>query len=127
MSPREAAAATGINRLTILKWIKSGRLAAESIRTRNGPGYEIRPEDLTQALRVPRKKRDPAPEPVKGSVVAEMQALRTEVHDLRGQMFQMEQRLQDAIHAISRVPPAAAPEAAREERRGSLFSRRRDA
>ena len=50
MSPREAASATGINRLTILRWIKSGRLAAERVKTRNGPGYEIRPEDLTQAL-----------------------------------------------------------------------------
>jgi excisionase family DNA binding protein len=118
MSPREAAEATGVNKLTLLKWIKAGRLAAERISTPNGPGYNIRPEDLTQALQAPRKKKDPTPKPVRGSVVDELQtmkemierqgieaerreeAMRAELHDLRAQLHQTETRLSDALRAL---------------------------
>lgn len=124
MSPRQAADATGVNKLTILKWIKSGRLAAEHISTPNGPGYEIRPEDLTQAIQAPRKKKDPTPKPVRGSVVDQLQAMQTlieeqgaeakqreeamraEIHDLRAQLHQTEQRLTEVLRAL----PAPSPE-----------------
>jgi predicted site-specific integrase-resolvase len=108
MSPAEAATATGHSRLTILKWIRSGRLVAQKIETKNGPGYDIRPEDLTQALQTPRKKKDaPAVAPVRGSVLEALEQLtkavdeqRREIHDLRGQLAQTEQRLSDAMRAL---------------------------
>jgi excisionase family DNA binding protein len=131
MSPAEAATATGVNKLTILKWIRAGRLPAEKIMTPHGPGYDIRPEDLTQALQRPRKKAERAPQPVRGSMLEELQAMRelleqqvaesarreeairAELNDLRGQFAQTEQRLQETLRAL----PARRP-----ERRG-LFSR----
>lgn len=118
MSPRQAAEATGVNKLTLLKWIKSGRLAAERISTPNGPGYDIRPEDLTQAIQVPRKKKDPTPQPVRGSVVDQLQemkalieaqgaeaqrreeALKAEIHDLRAQLHQTETRIGEQLRAL---------------------------
>jgi excisionase family DNA binding protein len=108
LSPREASAATGLDRLTILKWVRSGRLPAERVKTPNGPGYEIRPEDLTQALQQPRKRREGGPHaPAPGSIVgqlAEMTAtierLGAEVHDLRGQIYQTESRLREAIRGL---------------------------
>ena len=75
MSPREASEATGIHKLTILKWIRSGKLAAEKIQTSNGIGYDIRPEDLTQAISIPRKKKESAPAPPRGSVVEKLDAM----------------------------------------------------
>ena len=123
MSPREAAESTGINKLTILKWIKTGRLAAEPIKTTNGPGYDIRPEDLTQAIQKPRKKRDPTPPAVRGSVVEELQtmrelierqgeearareeAMRNELHDLRAQLYQTETRLTEALRILPPPKP----------------------
>lgn len=81
MSPREAAEATGVHKLTILKWIRSGKLPADRIKTSNGDGYDIRPEDLTAALQLPRRKKDPAPVPVQGSVQASIDALRLVIED----------------------------------------------
>ena len=75
MSPREASEATGIHKLTILKWIRSGKLAAEKIQTSNGIGYDIRPEDLTQAISIPRKKKESAPATPRGSVVEKLDAM----------------------------------------------------
>lgn len=107
MSPREAATATGIDRLTILKWVRDGRLVAERVQTARGPGYDIRPEDLTQALQQPRKKRDPKPPAPKGAVLGELQEIRAmieaqnaEIRDLRGQLHQTEQRLTEALRAL---------------------------
>jgi len=119
MSPAEAAAATGVNKLTILKWIRTGRLAAEKVQTSHGPGYDIRPEDLTQALQRPRKVRELTPAPAKGSVVEALESLRqtverqtAEIHDLRGQLHQTEQRLTEALRVlpapVSNDPPKAA-------------------
>ena len=127
MSPRQAAEATGVNKLTLLKWIKSGRLAAERISTPNGPGYDIRPEDLTQAIQVPRKKKDPTPQPVRGSVVDQLQemkalieaqgaeaqrreeALKAEIHDLRAQLHQTETRIGEQLRALPGRTPQPTP------------------
>ena len=119
MSPAEAASATGHSRLTILKWIRTGRLVAEKIETKNGPGYDIRPEDLTQALQTPRKKKEPVAAPARGSVVEALEQLtkaveeqRREIHDLRGQLAQTEQRLSDALRALparTGTPPDVEP------------------
>lgn len=125
MSPREAATATGIDRLTILKWVRDGRLVAERVQTARGPGYDIRPEDLTQALQQPRKKRDPKPPTITGSTLDELQQIKAmleaqnamleaqkelieamsqahaaEIHDLRGQLHQTEQRLTENLRAL---------------------------
>jgi excisionase family DNA binding protein len=120
MTPTEAATATGINKLTILKWIRSGRLAAERIQTPHGPGYDIRPEDLTQALQRPRKVRESTPAPAKGSVVEALEGLRqtlerqtAEIHDLRGQLHQTEQRLTEALRVLPAPIPNDPPKAAR--------------
>lgn len=124
MSPSEASKATGVSRLTILKWIRNGRLPATPVQTGHGPGYDIRPEDLTQAIQRPRKKPEREPKPVRGSVMEELQAMRellaaqaeaaakreeaiqAELRDLRGQLAQTEQRLGDALRAL----PAPAAE-----------------
>jgi len=118
MSPAEAAAATGVNKLTILKWIRTGRLAAEKIQTSHGPGYDVRPEDLTQALQRPRKVRETTPAPVKGSVVEALDGLRqaverqaAEIHDLRGQLHQTEQRLTEALRVLPAPIPNDPPKA----------------
>ena len=107
MSPREASEATGIHRLTILKWIRTGKLAAEKIQTSNGIGYDIRPEDLTQAISIPRKKKESAPAPPRGSVVEKLESMeklikemKEEIHDLRGQVAQSETRLAEAMKAL---------------------------
>lgn len=118
MSPREAADATGIHRLTILKWIRTGKLAAEKIQTSNGIGYDIRPEDLTQAISIPRKKKESAPAPPRGSVVEKLEAMeklireqgeaaatqqaamQAEIHDLRAQLHQTETRLKETMLAL---------------------------
>ena len=127
VSPSDAAEATGLNRLTILKWIRSGRLAAERIQTQHGPGYDIRPEDLTQALQTPRRKREVNPAPVKGSVYEALDAMRAtleaqgadaarreeslrgELSDLRGQLHQAEVRLTEALRALP-APKKRKPE-----------------
>lgn len=118
MSPKEAAAATGIDRLTILKWIRSGKLVATAVETGHGRGYDIRPEDLMQAVQQPRKKRDPKPPTITGSTLDELQQIKAlieamiamgeaqneahkaEVHDLRGQLHQTEQRLTEVLRAL---------------------------
>lgn len=124
MSPREAADATGIHKLTILRWIRSGKLPAEEVITSNGKGYDIRPEDLTHAISVPRKKKEAIPSPPRGSVVAELEAMRlliqqqgeaaakreedltSEIKDLRGQLHQTEARITEILRAL----PAPAKE-----------------
>ena len=107
MSPREASEATGIHKLTILKWIRTGKLAAEKIQTSNGVGYDIRPEDLTQAISIPRKKKESAPAPPRGSVVEKLESMerlikemKDEIHDLRGQVAQTETSLKEAMRAL---------------------------
>ena len=112
MSPEEAAQAYGMNKQTVLKWVRSGRLPAERVQKRNGPGYDIRPEDMLQAVNLPRKRTEAPKAAVQGSVVAELQAMRAaverleaEVHDLRGQLHQTEGRLAETLRALP--PPKA--------------------
>jgi excisionase family DNA binding protein len=140
MSPREASEATGIHKLTILKWIRSGKLAAEKIQTSNGIGYDIRPEDLTQAISIPRKKKESAPAPPRGSVVEKLdamekmqaekleimeqlirdqgeaaarqqEAMQAEIHDLRAQLHQTETRLKETMLALPAPEATPAPKA----------------
>lgn len=104
MSPREAAEAVGINKLTILRWIHSGKLAATRTETGHGPGYDIRPEDLRDAVQTPKKKREPRQGPIPGSVserIEELKALVTqqaaEIHELRGELHAMHERVIRAL------------------------------
>ena len=106
MTPREAAEAAGVDRMTILRWIRAGKLAATPVRTRNGPGYDIRPEDLEQAKRAPRKKRDPREGPPAGSVAELVDSLRrvveaqaAELHELRGELHAMHEQVLRALPA----------------------------
>jgi excisionase family DNA binding protein len=133
VSPSMAAELTGVDRLTILKWIRKGVLPAETVRHRNGNGYAVRIEDVLAAKNRPRAKASAPRQPVAGSVVAELHAMRAEiqelresqakeleasraevaasraeVRDLRGQLAQTEARLHDAIQKAlpARVEPA---------------------
>lgn len=122
VSPSMAAELTGVDRLTILKWIRKGVLPAETVRHLNGNGYAVRIEDVLAAKNRPRAKSSAPRQPVAGSVVDELQAMRAaiedqakelaasraEVHDLRGQLAQTEARLHDAIQKAlpARVEPA---------------------
>ena len=122
MSPKEAAEQAKVTKMTILKWIKSGRLPAETVETKHGPGYEIRPEDLLQAINQPKTKREPKPVPVQGSVAAELEAMRkanealvAELHDLRAQLHQTEQRL---MEEIQKALPPRTPEPEKPAKRG---------
>lgn len=122
MSPKEAAEQAKVTKMTILKWIKSGRLPAAGVETKHGPGYEIRPEDLLQAINQPKTKRQAKPTPVQGSVAAELEAMRkanealtAEMHDLRAQLHQTEQRL---MEEIQKALPARSIEPDKPKKRG---------
>lgn len=128
MTPTEAAELLDVNKMTVLRWIRTGRLAAERVMTAHGPGYEIKIEDLRQAAQAPRKKREAAPTPVKGSIVESIDALRKavesqaiEIHDLRGQLAQTEARLTEALRAL---PAPAKLEEPRQARSWWPFNRK---
>jgi hypothetical protein len=104
----DAAAAIGLSVATLRRHIRSGRLRAERIRGKYGPEYRIAPRALTALglplqLPLPRPRAETSRRPparvdhdVVARLIAELGALREELHRLGSALAGLTARLAEA-------------------------------